>query len=296
MVKLLKKYPYHLLSKLYMDRTTSPGEELWFSLYEWLNHPGNGKFIDTIFERSLIADSRSQVGIILGKQAVTQMAVRVIMCATKALDISCPKGSGGSPLDHERPVSDEVRSYLLEFFGAQHTDLTIEMLANFAFRSAVETRAEMSDTDKREVTREVMERFGILQCYSCGLQNLRENGEGIAFDHIWPRSLGGVSTSSNILPVCKKCNGAKGDRVSWEVYGIVHDYTYARFGQDHDILLKMALHRLAAEKVSEQRNVTLKEAYLYLGPHQDIVHEEEREPKIFQFLSAHDKNQLNHLW
>lgn len=48
---------------------------------------------------------------------------------------------------------------------------------------------------------------GQTKCHYCG----RECGPAITADHKKPLSKGGYDKRLNILPACKRCNGAKGD-------------------------------------------------------------------------------------
>lgn len=62
------------------------------------------------------------------------------------------------------------------------------------------------------------------RCFYCKslLLGMDHNGHGIfangwplTNDHVWPRSLGGVNCSVNIVPCCYKCNQEKGNKVDW---------------------------------------------------------------------------------
>lgn len=45
------------------------------------------------------------------------------------------------------------------------------------------------------------------RCQYCGLQDL-----ALTIDHVQPRSMGGVSSWTNVVTACKECNNRKGNR------------------------------------------------------------------------------------
>lgn len=46
-------------------------------------------------------------------------------------------------------------------------------------------------------------------CYECGDYGFNLNADQITLDHIYPKSLGGEDTASNLVTMCKSCNSKK---------------------------------------------------------------------------------------
>ena len=67
------------------------------------------------------------------------------------------------------------------------------------------------------------------QCQYCGL---RLSAGGLTFDHVVPRSRGGLSTWENVVAACSPCNLRKGDRLPREVDMWPHQRPYAPTLQD----------------------------------------------------------------
>jgi hypothetical protein len=105
-----------------------------------------------------------------------------------------------------------------------------------------------------------------------------------------------MSTEENLLPICDACNGLKMDRISWDIFGVVQDYSLSKHSPNGLALTKMALHRRAAVQIAESRGITLKEAFLELGPARslDLIHPDEGD--WFFNQTAHDLSVLPELW
>ncbi|WP_408585174.1 HNH endonuclease [Paraburkholderia tropica] len=192
-----------------------------------------------------------------------------------------------------------MRAYLVEYLGISFLDRGgLRLIPDLALRSLKVSRNNIEKTARSLALAETNAE-GRLLCYCCGTDMLFRTGgtkSNIPLDHIWPRSLGGVSTESNLLPICDDCNGAKTDRLSWGVFGIVQDYAAATQSQDADLLLSLALRRRAATKLAEEKYVTLKQAFLMLGPAEELTPVDPGEARLFFNLIAHDPGYLSSLW
>ena len=111
-------------------------------------------------------------------------------------------------------------------------------------------------------------------CYMCGTaMDFIDPESHIAFtiDHIWPASYGGNSSIENLLPACASCNHSKkGDYAAWVmcdvqslIFGI--DPSDAVLGDIHGSH-KFALHSRAAFALAYEKQISLREAYMKLGP------------------------------
>jgi 5-methylcytosine-specific restriction endonuclease McrA len=117
-------------------------------------------------------------------------------------------------------------------------------------------------------------------CYMCGNTlnfNLDKNAfqlNDITLDHLWPQAYGGDSIEENILPACRVCNtGKKQDYPSWVGCNI---HTLMIGSQPSENALKsvgghfkFALYNRAALHFANREKITLKNAYLRMGPWTD---------------------------
>ena len=118
----------------------------------------------------------------------------------------------------------------------------------------------------------------------------------VALDHLWPKAYGGSSDAENLLPICGACNLVKADRITWDVFGVVTDYSLMRHGKNAQLLTKMALHRKAAAKLAEDQRITLKESFLILGPHSVLQAVDAGDSKFFFNLRADNSGTLADIW
>jgi hypothetical protein len=87
---------------------------------------------------------------------------------------------------------------------------------------------------------------------------------------VWPRAYGGESVEENLLPACKSCNGRKGDIAMWALYPI--QAIVCGFNMDEsDFALvpkeaRLAAHARIAGSMARADDISLKEAYVRLGP------------------------------
>lgn len=111
-------------------------------------------------------------------------------------------------------------------------------------------------------------------CYLCGVAldfNSATKPERFTLDHIWPNSYGGDSTRDNLLPCCDSCNSAKkSDYASWAACD-VHSLIISSEPSSNELSsipgrMRFAMHNRAIRAFARKRNVTLKDAYLRLGP------------------------------
>lgn len=72
-------------------------------------------------------------------------------------------------------------------------------------------KAKIADT----VRAKVLARDGFI-CRACGFGGSANFAFALDCDHIVPESAGGKATVQNLQCLCKGCNGAKSDAVTWE--------------------------------------------------------------------------------
>ena len=79
----------------------------------------------------------------------------------------------------------------------------------------------MTSPDAKKLWRRAIKEHFNCQCVYCGeTYEFKE----LTLDHVIPRSRGGESITSNLVPACRKCNQGKGSRnwLQWcrETFGI----------------------------------------------------------------------------
>ena len=111
-------------------------------------------------------------------------------------------------------------------------------------------------------------------CYLCHgeLDSAIPEGEDkhLTLEHLWPRSIGGNSIEENLLPACVNCQKITKDTMSWEWLS-VHNLVLPTSPSDSALNSiskreRFAKHFQHALKVCHDENLTLKEAFLRIGP------------------------------
>jgi len=150
------------------------------------------------------------------------------------------------------------------------------LLPHLVYRSLLASNADIGPLARAQTLDDAQRpEDGQVVCYCCGdvLWSLEFETplRDIELDHLWPRTLGGVSTFENLLPICQPCNRAKADRASWSVYGVIFDHATAeRGGGDARRHLGLALHRRAGGALAASKYLSLKEAFAELGPRTEL--------------------------
>lgn len=215
--------------------------------------------------------------------------------------------SGNNLYSHEGEEIFErgIRRYMIESMGFAALDNGANrLIPNLILQAHSKTRA-IINTNAREDTLDESSKYCedgivVIRCYACHAtlwsSALGTRRTGIPLDHLWPHSLGGVSTSANLLPICDICNGAKQDRASWAVFGVVQDYAMASRSADSMLLMGLAHHQLAAIRYATSNHISLKEAYLVLGPRTTVDHLDPLDGDHFFNRVAHDRNKYSTTW
>ncbi|REE17153.1 HNH endonuclease [Paraburkholderia sp. BL27I4N3] len=283
-------------------RTTSPGEELWLALRELYARTPDGCPTSELFALTTWVEPSGALAHFFADVTLSLAVYKIIKAGKR---IESEDGLEGNLLhshEGEELFLQRMREYLVEFLGISFSDRGgLRIIPDLALRSIRISRHVIEQTARARVLNEAasMAPDGRIRCYCCGADLLFQSGgvrRNIPLDHIWPRSLGGVSAESNLLPVCENCNGAKTDRLSWSIFGVVQDYAAATQSEDADLLLSLALRRRAATKLAEEQYITLKQAFLLLGPAGDLSSIYPGESRLFFNLMAHDRTHLSSLW
>lgn len=293
--------PYKTISSRPHIKYTSPGEQLWYGMRNLFIHSEHYGWDKEIFQAVSWAEPNGSLALFMSNVIISSVQYRLIKSAERFVKEICPENKDRREPHVESAVLSELRQYCVSRLGiGYHLKGTLETVTNLAYSSYLVTTNEISDRDAKIVCNQEMDRYGSIKCYICDdLLHSKLNHKvltTIPLDHIWPRSLGGVSTTENLLPICEVCNGLKGDRISWDVYGVVQDTTHAINGTNSQALLQQALIRRAAVKLAEEKYLSLKEAFKELGVIQPLKKINNDEPRTFFNLEAHDSSVLESLW
>lgn len=295
--------PFTVKSSLPRLRTTSPGEELWFALRDMYATDPDGKYPGApLFDLTSWVEPSGAFAHYQADVTVTSAVFKLMKAAKRVEDRD---GLGGNALYTDEGKSIFLRGitrYLVEQMGFSALDSGAHrLLPHLVFLAHSKTRADIGKDARSETLDDASRYFSDanVHCYCCHTVLWSQSfptKTGIALDHLWPRSLGGVSTARNLLPICEECNGAKEDRASWSVFGVVQDYSQAARNADANLLLSLALHQRAANQLATQSYLSLKEAYISLGPRVPLELVDQSDGDHFFNRIAHDNSKLPSLW
>lgn len=204
--------------------------------------------------------------------AVINLTCRVIVAGTSLLKES---------VDRPSRSPDDV-SFEMEFreFIRERLNVGPSLLGNLfrnAKRAVESAQHNVSTTERSRFKRWAQREHP--RCYMCGTAlDFTEQDPGLKFslEHIWPQRYGGDSIEDNWLPACGYCNSVKKrDFATWampDVQSVVLGFApsnseFSMVSGSH----KFALHNLAAKKLAIRRNISLKDAFLKLGPWEDTL-------------------------
>ena len=279
---------------------TSPGEALWYHLRYRFIEPRYRSEVSKDEEVDW-ADPAGRLRRYAEEALVSASCTRLISKARRHLKQVVPAGSATSGLPYQESTIDAIKQFCVDPLGMSFSDRYLARFASLAFDSAVAAGKNASPATRRSAFRDAASRAGgRVVCYLCatmlGRWDMFKHEKALPLDHLWPQAFGGVSEEENLLPICDACNGLKKDRITWDVYGTVHDYALRLNTADGLALTKLALHRRAATKLAENKHISLKEAFMLLGPYQDLASVQSDEPDWFFNQVAHSGDVLQELW
>jgi hypothetical protein len=115
-------------------------------------------------------------------------------------------------------------------------------------------------------------------CYICGT-NLDFDSTGeincYTLEHIWPRAYGGDSIEENFLPACESCNSKKKRHFATWVMPAVQSLLLgispsSQRLEEIEGSYKFSLHYRAAQQLAIDKRLTMKNAFLEIGPWTDV--------------------------
>lgn len=167
------------------------------------------------------------------------------------------------------------------------------------------TSAEQLDKPMPPGLKKAIKRTGPNHCHSCGLAFgiVPENGTQVLMataDHAWPRALGGDTIESNLIPTCDICNSRKGHIAAWQMAWI-QPVVFSDADETNSLRvfpreLKIGLHIRAAMAYAQANGSTLKDAFLAIGPREELVRIDPGQGYDFFNLRVHDPARTNVDW
>ena len=115
-------------------------------------------------------------------------------------------------------------------------------------------------------------------CYLCGrilVFSQEDTNAKFTLDHLWPRDFGGDSIEENLLPACKECNSQhKKNYPTWAMTN-VHSLLLG-FEPSENSLKRVpgssryAIHHRHVQNIAIEKQISLKEAYVFAGPSEGV--------------------------
>ena len=167
---------------------------------------------------------------------------------------------------HVRKVAIFVRTEMFPSIG----DEVSRRIARAVIEAERASRQSISRSCRTEVLRERKQQF----CYLCGhkLDAAAKEGSSnhLSLEHLWPMSLGGDSIEENLLPACDRCQIDTQDTVSWEwpnIHNLVLPSSPSTGAMNSvNRSVRYARHYLSALRSCEGENLSLKQAFIRIGP------------------------------
>ena len=207
--------------------------------------------------------------------------------------------SAGKSYSKESSVADSLFQSRLRMLLREHTGIENERLNSlyrFSIR-AIEAAVSPFPNGVQRQMRSWAERKHV-HCYICGGRlefDSTDHYSSYTCDHIWPRGYGGTSDPDNLLPACRGCNNEKkGKFATWvmpAIQALVLGVMPAEERlEELDGKYKFALHYRAAQQHASNNRLTLKAAFLQLGPWTDIRIVDEADVVDFFNLANHQQS------
>ena len=179
--------------------------------------------------------------------------------------------------EDERPMVPEESQHVRKVAGFIRRDLfpsigedSSRRMARAIVEAERASNRPISPSCRAAVLKEVKRH----PCYLCGHQLDPKAPEGsrdfLTLEHLWPTSMGGDSIEDNLLPACHMCQHHSQDALSWE-WPNIHNLVLPSSPSDRALesvsrRLRYARHYLEALTATDDQHVSLKQAFLRLGP------------------------------
>ena len=165
-----------------------------------------------------------------------------------------------------RRVSAFVRQEMFPSIG--------EELSRKVARAVIEAENACDRSIKYSCRAAVLKERKRHACYLCDRTldpKAQQNDDGfLTLEHVWPASMGGDSVEENLLPACKQCQHHTQDALSWE-WPNIHNLVWPANLTEQTLdsiprKVRYARHYLEALRLASKERLSLKQAFLRLGP------------------------------
>lgn len=165
-----------------------------------------------------------------------------------------------------RKVASYIRDEVLTSLGDEDTS----RLA----RAVIAAEKSCNQTISPSVRSRVVGGRQQIRCYLCPATLSPSATQGqpgfLTLEHLWPQSVGGDSVEENLLPACARCQDTTKDTMSWEWFN-VHNVVLPADPSTSAIASvtrkgHFARHFLEAMRVANEKHLSLKEAFIAIGP------------------------------
>lgn len=171
---------------------------------------------------------------------------------------------------HEDSYQQQLRSFFKEHLAVTKQDM----------RDLVRLTATAVDAAEKNLSQGLKNQFKQwarnhqTRCYMCRTDLDFESvnaPNSFTREHIWPQSYGGDSILENLLPACGKCNAErKSSFATWATTSIQSALLRMHPSDEDWKNLKgyhfFALHHYAGQRYAIENRLSLKEAFLRIGP------------------------------
>ncbi|RJQ27553.1 hypothetical protein C4565_05015 [Candidatus Parcubacteria bacterium] len=174
------------------------------------------------------------------------------------------------------------KRFLLDSFLIPHS--MFDEFYRFSIRAVKASQETIQDSLRRKIRNHARGRGE--RCYMCGV-NLDFNINGVktpqskddhyefTCEHIWPREYGGNSVEYNLLPACKSCNSSKKKNFASWVMPSIQSLIHGLNPDQENLQMiagshKFAMHYRYAQQLANKRQLSLKEAFLKIGPWENV--------------------------
>lgn len=165
----------------------------------------------------------------------------------------------------------QVSSFIKQEVFPSLDNTLVSKLSRAVIQADQVSKKDISPSVKKFVIRERTK----LTCYLCGChldQKAKSNDDAyLTIEHLWPTSIGGDSIEGNLLPACLECQEVTKNTASWEWLN-AHNFVFSISPSKDELDWKrnrrifFAKHYYEATKLANSNNLSLKEAFLKIGP------------------------------
>jgi hypothetical protein len=258
---------------------TTSGEKLYFFLRTWITH---GYTLDDVFSWLEVIDNAEKWSEFIAQLVAVSLTGRVVTAGLSLAQIHTD----------ESLYQRELRAYLNSCLSIDRDSLN--RLIRFALPAVSACRRTIPHGVGCQLRRWARAEHPV--CYLCGNNlNFDDENDDRAYtaDHIWPSSFGGDSIIENLLPACHQCNGQhKRNFATWAMTNIQaiilsmnpSDNEFRRVQGMH----RFALHHRRVQQLAIDDNLSLKEAYMRVGPSEELRSIDRNDVAHFFNLANHD--------